>query len=41
MLFSTPSIVKGVVAHELIYLVIINFLILAGGYFVLGLGHGQ
>src|SRR3989344_1668822 len=29
---STPSIIKGFVAHELIYLVIITFFILLGGY---------
>jgi ABC-type multidrug transport system fused ATPase/permease subunit len=29
---STPSVIKGNVGHELIYLVVINFLILVGGY---------
>jgi ABC-type multidrug transport system fused ATPase/permease subunit len=35
---STPSVVKGLVAHELIYLVAINFLILLGGYIFSRLG---
>lgn len=35
---SIPSIIKGSVAQELIYLVVINFLILVGGYIFSRLG---